>query len=96
MNVPEFQTIDVGRIETEVKIYDGSVYKVLIIGRIVLHGNRDVVSQSASQLLEKFKSGQRKSLRSVSGAVVLTRDIIEYNTTKESAELVTFAIQPKA
>ena len=91
----EFQTIDVGRIEATVTIWDGSRFNIVILGKVVLHGNKAIKACSAKDTYDRFINGKRKTLLTVTGQPILIKDIKEFNITKESAELVTFAQIPR-
>lgn len=93
--VVEFQTVDVGRVEGVITIYDGEKFNVLFIGKIQLHGNRSVKICSAMDTANKVRTGRRKTILTTDGKLILVKDIVELHITNETAELVTFAIQPR-
>lgn len=96
MHTVEFQTIDVGRLEVDLVDVDGIVHKSVFIGRIVLHGNKDIRAISALEVLNKVKRLTSKIIKTVDGSPINVSTIEQFNITKETAELVTFAVYPRS
>lgn len=87
---PEYQTVDVGRIECEI-VAGGFKLKALFIGKVIIQGNHNIKVISAEEDMLAYQRGEHNFVKVTDGTLVEHTTITEFNVIKESSELVTFA-----